>query len=109
MLNMQPELGFKKMFKEVPVLLCENETTTAMNYLIFALICYNRMPDNQTFVKHENIFVETPSYFHTHQKCVQYVPNGIIRRISRIEITTIGKQRTPYQRQEGQLKNRESH
>ena len=30
-------VGIKKMFKELPVLLCENETTTAMNYLILAL------------------------------------------------------------------------
>ena len=34
------------MFKELPVLLCENETTKAMNYLILALTAYN--------VKHKN-------------------------------------------------------
>ena len=33
-------VGIKKMFKELPVLLCENETTTAMNYLILALTAY---------------------------------------------------------------------
>ena len=33
-------VGIKKMFKQLPVLLCENETTTAMNYLILALTAY---------------------------------------------------------------------
>ena len=32
--------GIKKMFKELPVLICENEVTKAMNYLIMALTAY---------------------------------------------------------------------
>ena len=58
--------GIKKMFKELPDLIRENEVTKAMNYLILALTaykaavevifdrlvakCHNRMPNNQAFV-----------------------------------------------------------
>ena len=53
--------GIKKMFKELPILDCENEVTKAKNYLILALTassrsdlrqtskCHNRLPNNQAF------------------------------------------------------------
>ena len=33
-------VGIKKIFKELPVPICENEATKAMNYLIMALTAY---------------------------------------------------------------------
>ena len=81
--------GIKKMFKELPVLICESEVTKAMNYLILALTasscsgrylrltnkCHNRMPNNQAFVNSEKIqeiYLESSGNFHTYQKSFLY-------------------------------------
>ena len=78
-------VGIKKMFKELPVLLCENEAIMAMNYLIMALTAYKTAAEvvfdrlvNVTIMcqiikpcytrKIQKKIVESPSHFHTHQK-----------------------------------------
>ena len=89
--------GIKKMFKEMPILKCENEVTEATNYLIMALTafkataevifdrlmsheCHNCMPDNQT-IDYSKSPLESSSNFHIDQKRLQHFPGETIIRI----------------------------
>ena len=91
--------GIKKMFKELPVLECENDYTKAMNYLVLALTAYIATAEvscdrliNVTIVcqvfkpmltlqTYKNLKWSHPAIFTT-KKCRKYFSGGNTRGIS---------------------------
>ena len=88
------------MFKELPILECENEVTKTTKYLILALTAYKATAEaifdillnvtivcqifNQAFAEYgkiQEILMESLRNLHTYQKRHQYFPDAVARRI----------------------------